>query len=324
VRTSPAWAGPKKKSQMYTSVFTHPACAGHDTGFGHPESPERLKAVLAALEDEAFQNLDRRTAPRASVEQLTRVHPLSHVERVLAAVPMQGHAELDSDTILSPGSGEAALHAAGAVCAAVDAVCSGEIRNAFCAVRPPGHHAEADRAMGFCLFNNVAVGAAHARAAHGLERIAVVDFDVHHGNGTQDIFEDDPCLFYASVHQFPLYPGTGAARERGNHGNVVNAPLPPMAGSAEFRHAMTTVVLPELGRFKPDLILISAGFDAHIRDPLAGLNLVEDDYVWATRKLAEIAREHCGSRIVSSLEGGYDLRALASSCAAHVKELMGS
>ncbi|HSK41801.1 MAG TPA: histone deacetylase family protein [Arenibaculum sp.] len=307
---------------MNTSVFTHSACLQHDTGVGHPECPARLKAVLAALEGEAFHLLDRRQAPRASVEQLSRVHPVAYIEKLLAAVPKEGHAHVDGDTVLSPGSGEAALRAAGAVCAAVDAVCTGESRNAFCAVRPPGHHAERAEAMGFCLFNNIAVGTAHARAAHGLRRVAIVDFDVHHGNGTQDIFDAEAGVFFASTHQSPLYPGTGRPDEHGRYGNIVNATLPAMAGSAEFRHAVTTHILPALDRFAPDLLMISAGFDAHTRDPLAGLHLVDDDYAWVTRKLGEIARTHCGARIVSSLEGGYDLRALASSSAAHVRELM--
>jgi acetoin utilization deacetylase AcuC-like enzyme len=307
---------------MNTVLFTHPACLEHDTGVGHPECSERLVAILRMLEGERFHLLERRSAPRAEVEQLARCHPREHVERLLASIPADGHVELDNDTILSPGTGEAALRAAGSVVAAVDAVYAGEARNAFCAVRPPGHHAEANRSMGFCLFNNAAVGAFHARAVHGIERAAVIDFDVHHGNGTQDIFAGDPGMFYASIHQWPLYPGTGAAEERGHHDNVVNAPLPALAGSPEFRHAMSTKVFPALERFKPELIIISAGFDAHTRDPLAALHLVEDDYVWVTRKLGEFAREYCGARLVSVLEGGYDIRALASSCAAHVEELM--
>jgi acetoin utilization deacetylase AcuC-like enzyme len=307
---------------MNTVLFTHPACLEHDTGLGHPECPERLKAILQVLEGERFHLLERRSAPLAEVDQLARVHPREHVERLLASIPAEDLVELDNDTILSPGTGEAALRAAGAVVAAVDAVCTGEARNAFCAVRPPGHHAETNRAMGFCLFNNAAVGAYHARAAHGVERVAVVDFDVHHGNGTQDIFQGDAGMFYASVHQWPLYPGTGSAEERGAYGNVVNAPLPAMSGSPEFRHAMTTRIFPALERFQPGMIIISAGFDAHTRDPLAALHLMEDDYAWVTRKLGEYAREFCGARLVSVLEGGYDIRALAASTAAHVQELM--
>lgn len=307
---------------MYTSLFTHSACLDHDTGLGHPECADRLRAVLAALETEEFYMLDRQEAPRATVEQLLRAHPQHHIDRVFSAIPETEHSGIDADTVVSPGSGEAALRAAGAVVAAVDAVATGQSRNAFCAVRPPGHHAEREKPMGFCLFNNAAVGAYHARAAHGLQRIAVMDFDVHHGNGTQDIFQHDPDLLYCSTHQSPLYPGTGAPDERGEYGNCVNATLPAMAGSPEFRHAMTTIVLPAIDHFKPDLLIISAGFDAHSRDPLASLHLIDDDFVWATRKLGDLARTHCGARIVSVLEGGYNLRALASACAAHVRELM--
>ncbi len=307
---------------MFTSLFTHGACLGHDTGPGHPECADRLRAVLAALEAEEFQMLDRQEAPRATVEQLLRAHAQRHIDQVLDAIPAGGHAGIDDDTVVSPGSGEAALRAAGAAVAAVDAVATGRSRNAFCAVRPPGHHAERATPMGFCLFNNVAVGALHARAVHGLRRIAVMDFDVHHGNGTQDIFRHDPDLLYCSTHQSPLYPGTGGAEETGDHGNCVNAPLPALSGSPEFRHAMTQTILPAIDRFQPDLLLVSAGFDAHSRDPLAGLHLIDDDFAWATRKLGELARLHCGARIVSVLEGGYNLRALASASAAHVRELM--
>ncbi len=306
---------------MTTLLYTHEACFDHDTGRQHPERPARLKAVLDALAGDGFAALERRVAPRAELAQLARVHPRDYVEQVLAAIPAQGIAHLDADTAVSPGSGEAALRAAGAVCAAVDAVMGGEATNAFCAVRPPGHHAEPATPMGFCLFNNVAVGAEQARAAHGLKRIAVVDFDVHHGNGTQALFEADPDLFYASTHQSPLYPGTGHADERGV-GNIVNAPLPPMAGSAEFRAAMSRIVLPALADFAPDFLIISAGFDAHRDDPLASLNFTEDDYGWATSELIGIAEACCGGRIVSALEGGYDLHALGASAAAHVKALM--
>lgn len=306
---------------MTTLLYTHPACLEHNPGHGHPERPDRLKAVLAALDDPDFQGLERREAPMADIEQVARVHPRAYVERVLQAVPESGTVGLDPDTYLSPASGEAALRAVGAVCAAIDAVMAGEARNAFCAIRPPGHHAEAAQAMGFCLFNQVAAGAAHARAVHGLKRVAVVDFDVHHGNGTQHIFERDPDLFYASTHQMPLYPGTGAADERGV-GNICNAPLSPAAGSDEFRAAMSETVLPALRAFAPELLLISAGFDAHRDDPLAGLSLVEDDYAWVTAELLRVAEACCGGRVVSALEGGYDLRALAASTAAHVRALM--
>ena len=306
---------------MATLLFTHPACLEHDPGQYHPESPSRLRAVLAALDAPEFGALARREAPAADIADIARVHPRDFVEAMLAAVPGTGYAGIDADTILSPGSGEAALRAAGAVVAAVDAVVSGEASNAFCAVRPPGHHAEPDRAMGFCLFNNVAIGAARARAVHGLARVAVVDFDVHHGNGTQAMFERDPSLFYASTHQSPLYPGTGARSERGV-GNIVNVPLPPMAGSAEFRRGVETSILPALETFAPDLVMASAGFDAHRRDPLAQLMLVEDDYAWVTERLLECAGRHAGGRLVSTLEGGYDLAALGASAAAHVRCLM--
>jgi acetoin utilization deacetylase AcuC-like enzyme len=306
---------------MTTLLFTHPACLEHDPGRYHPESPARLRAVLAALDAPEFARLDRRTAPEASLDDIARVHPRGFIEAMLAAVPATGHAGIDADTILSPESGRAALRAAGAVAAAVDAVVAGEADNAFCAVRPPGHHAEPGRAMGFCLFNNVAIGALRAREAHGLARVAVIDFDVHHGNGTQARFADDASLFYASTHQFPLYPGTGAASETGV-GNIVNVPLPPMAGSREFRLAVSREILPALDAFRPEMVLISAGFDAHKSDPLAQLLLEESDYTWITEQLLEIARHHAGGRVVSTLEGGYDLAALGASTAAHVRVLM--
>jgi acetoin utilization deacetylase AcuC-like enzyme len=306
---------------MTTRLYTHPACLQHDMGAGHPESPARLQAILAALAAPDFECLERAEAQLAGIDQIARAHPLAYVEGILKSVPRAGRVALDADTTLSPGSGEAALRAAGAVCAAVDAVASGETANAFCAVRPPGHHAEPMRAMGFCLFNNVAIGAHQARAVHGLRRAAVVDFDVHHGNGTQAMFQSDPEFFYASTHQMPLYPGTGAARETGV-GNICNAPLPPNAGSAEFRAAMAERVLPALADFRPDIILISAGFDAHRADPLANLALETDDYAWATDELLAVADRHCQGRLVSALEGGYDLAALAASTAAHVRRLM--
>lgn len=308
---------------MNTALLSHVACLGHDPGPGHPESPERLTAVRAALEGESFMYLDRPDAPLATVEQLARVHPRRHVEQVLAAVPAgDGWFAIDGDTVLSSGSREAALRAAGAVIAGVDLVMTGEVRNAFCAVRPPGHHAEAARAMGFCLFNNVAAGAAHARAVHGARRVAVIDFDVHHGNGIEDIFWDQPDLFYASVHQAPLFPGTGEAFETGVAGNILNLPLAAGSGSAEFRAAVAERILPAIEAFGPDLVMISAGFDAHRRDPLADLRLGVEDFAWVTRQIADLAGRVCDGRIVSSLEGGYDLHALASCAAAHVRELM--
>jgi acetoin utilization deacetylase AcuC-like enzyme len=306
---------------MTTWLFTHPACLTHEMGPHHPESPHRLRAILAALQAAEFAPLVRQEAPAATVDALAFVHDRGFVEAVLAAIPEAGIVALDPDTSVSSGSGEAALRAAGAVVAAVDAVLGGAADNAFCAVRPPGHHAEADAAMGFCLFNNVAVAAEHARRQHGLRRVAVMDFDVHHGNGTQHMFERDGDLFYASTHQSPLYPGTGDRAERGV-GNICNAPLPPGAGSAEFRAAMSEIVLPALDRFQPQLLLISAGFDAHHADPLANLELETADFAWATAMLREVADRHCRGRVVSTLEGGYDLDALAASAAAHVRALM--
>jgi acetoin utilization deacetylase AcuC-like enzyme len=306
---------------MATLLFTHPACLRHDPTPDHPESADRLAAILAALDAPEFAALIRREAPRAEQAWIERVHPAAFVEALLDAVPQTGYVAIDGDTIMSPESGEAALRAAGALCAAVDAVMAGEGDNAFCAVRPPGHHAEPSRAMGFCLFNNVAIGALHARAAHGCERVAVIDFDVHHGNGTQAMFEHDVSLFFASTHQSPLYPGTGMASEHGV-GNIVNVPLRPGSGSAEFRHAMGESILPALAAFRPDFILISAGFDAHRDDPLAGLNFTDEDFAWATHEIRAIAQAHCDGRLVSTLEGGYDLGAVASSASAHVRELM--
>lgn len=305
---------------MTTLVYTHPVFLEHDTGPHHPESPQRLRAILEMLDNQRLSGLERREAPEAQPEEIERVHSAAYIERVLAAIPASGHAALDADTVVSPKSGEAALRAVGAVCAAVDAVARGEAANAFCAVRPPGHHAEPERAMGFCLFNNVAIGALHARAAQGLKRVAVIDFDVHHGNGTQAAFERDPELFYGSTHQSPLYPGTGAREEKGV-GNIVNAPLPPGAGSEDFRRAMAEEILPALRTFAPDMVMISAGFDAHRDDPLASLALVEEDYAWITTELVTLAREACAGRIVSALEGGYNLEALATSCEAHIRAL---
>ena len=306
---------------MTTFLYTHPACLDHDPGRHHPELPARLRAVLAALDDPEFARLERREAPQAAREDLLRVHSRRHVEGILGAVPKTGHVGIDADTVMSPASGEAALRAAGAVVAAVDAVVSKEADNAFCAVRPPGHHAEPQRAMGFCLFNNAAIGALRARQVHGLARVAVVDFDVHHGNGTQAAFESDGSLFYASTHQYPLYPGTGAASETGV-GNIVNVPLRPMSGSGQFRLGMTQRILPALDAFRPDLVLVSAGFDAHKSDPLAQLLLEEGDYTWVTEKLLEIAYRHADGRFIATLEGGYDLAALGASVAAHIRELM--
>jgi acetoin utilization deacetylase AcuC-like enzyme len=307
---------------MRAAIYTHPDCLAHDPGPGHPESPARLAAVLEALADPRFALLDRIEAPCATRAQLTRVHRADHVEDILRSRGDEPWTRIDADTVMSPGSARAALRAAGAVCAAVDSAVTGWNRRSFCAVRPPGHHATPSTAMGFCLFNNVAVGAAHAIAVHGLERVAVVDFDVHHGNGTQDIFWRDPRVLYASSHQSPLYPGTGARSETGI-GNIVNAPLPAGAGAAEFRGAWEERILPALEAFGPQLLLISAGFDAHRLDPLASLNLETGDYAWITTRLVDVAARHARGRIVSSLEGGYSLTALRESVAAHVAALTG-
>jgi acetoin utilization deacetylase AcuC-like enzyme len=303
-----------------TAIYTHRVCLEHDPGPGHPESSARLAAVLEALDDARFASLARIEAPKATREQLARVHAQDLIDDVLEDPVDAGWRRLDPDTVMSPASGDAALRAAGAVCAAVDAAIAGTHKRAFCAVRPPGHHATRDTSMGFCLFNSVAVGTAHAIAAHGIARIAIVDFDVHHGNGTQDIFWSDARVLYASSHQWPLYPGTGARNETGA-GNIVNAPLRPGSGSAEFRRAHEEIVLPALEEFAPELILISAGFDAHKLDPLANLNLVADDYAWITGRLVEIADRHAEGRVVSSLEGGYSLTALRESTTAHLSAL---
>ena len=307
---------------MSLLFFTHPSGLAHDAGPGHPEAPVRLKAVLRAVDEAAIPGLERREATPATREQLERVHPGLYIDRILESIPAEGLRRLDADTVACPASGEAALRAAGAVCAAVDAVVGGEAKVAFSAMRPPGHHAEPMQAMGFCFFNNIAVGALQARAVHKLSRLAVVDFDVHHGNGSQAMFWDDPDTLYVSTHQSPLYPGTGAVRERGIKGNIVNRPLPPGADGAAFRSLVEREVLPVLDRFRPELVLVSAGFDAHRADPLANLMLEEDDFTWITRELVRIARRHAGGRVVSALEGGYDPPALARSVVAHLRALV--
>ena len=307
-----------------TVLFSHPACLEHDTGPGHPERPDRLRAVLAALEADEFKALKRESAPLAEDAQLLLAHTVHHVDGVRENLPTTGLAALDPDTIVSAGSWEAARRAAGAVVAAVDLIMAGQDQNAFCAVRPPGHHAERDGAMGFCLFNNIAIGALHARSVHQVERIAIVDFDVHHGNGTQDIVEKDPDFFFASTHQNGIYPGTGMAAEHGTVNNTLNIPLPSGTGSQAWRAAMTDKVLPALRAFAPGLIFISAGFDAHENDPLAGMRLTAEDFGWGTERICEVAAECCGGRVISTLEGGYDLEALAESASAHVRALMAS
>tara|TARA_R110002095_G_scaffold211049_1_gene198790 strand:- start:7126 stop:8199 length:1074 start_codon:yes stop_codon:yes gene_type:complete len=314
-------SGKRDEASMTTYLFTHRDCLFHDTGTGHPERADRLRIVLHQLDLENFPMLERRDAPMATREQLALAHTPAHLDLIAARAPQAGIINLDPDTFMSPGSENAALRAAGAVIAAVDAVMEQPDTNAFCATRPPGHHAEADRAMGFCLYNNIAIGAIYAREKYGLERVAVVDFDVHHGNGTQDIFEADASLFYASSHQAPFYPGTGAASETGV-GNIVNVPLPADAGSTEFRGAYDDVIFPALARFDPQILLVSAGFDAHEKDPLANLNLTGADYSWISEKLMAVADKHCEGRLVSVLEGGYDLEGLAEGVDAHVKALL--
>lgn len=306
---------------MTTLLVTHSACFKHETPPGHPENVERLRAVLGVLEAEEFMLLERVEAPRATREQIARVHPEGHIDFIEGSSPSEGFRRIDADTAMSPGSLEAAYRAAGAVTYGVDEVMAGRARNVFCAVRPPGHHAEPMTAMGFCLFNNIAIGALHAREAHGCARVAVVDFDVHHGNGTQAAFECDPSLLYISTHQWPLYPGTGRANEHGL-GNIYNRCLPPGAGSEEFRAAIDNAVIPTLEQFRPEFIFISAGFDAHVSDPLANLCLTESDFGYATAEIVKAADRLCGGRVVSALEGGYDLEALAASTRAHVRALM--
>jgi acetoin utilization deacetylase AcuC-like enzyme len=305
-----------------TLLISHAACLAHDMGEGHPERPDRVRAIERALESEAFQTLAREAAPRADPSAIARVHRQDYIEAIRAAAPKEGRTALDADTSMSPGSFEAALRAAGGAVFAVDEVMGGKVRNAFVSTRPPGHHAEVATPMGFCFFNNAAIAARHAQAAHGAERVAIVDFDVHHGNGTQHIFWDDPTVMYASTHQMPHYPGTGAVGERGEHNQIVNAPLRAGDGGEAFREAMEAAILPRIEAFAPDLMVISAGFDAHRRDPLGNLNFVEADFAWATRKLMGVARKTSGERVVSVLEGGYDLEGLARSVAAHVSALM--
>jgi acetoin utilization deacetylase AcuC-like enzyme len=306
---------------MTTAFITHGDCLRHVNPPGHPERHERLEAVCAALEAEEFAYLVRVDAPLVTDEQVLRVHPAAYLDRLKSRSPAQGYAPIDGDTFMMPETLNAARRAAGAVVQAVDMVMSGEVGNAFCAIRPPGHHAETATAMGFCFFGNVVVGARHAMAVHGIERVAILDWDVHHGNGTQDLVWDDPRILFCSTHQMPLYPGTGAADEIGAHGQVINVPLPPGASGGVFRAGMLGRVLPAIEAHDPQLIMISAGFDAHARDPLANLNLTEADFAWATTQLCSLAHQHCRGRLVSTLEGGYDLSSLASSVTTHVRVL---
>ena len=311
---------------MATLLITHQAFLEHDTGFGHPERADRIRAIDKVLGHDSYAALERLDAPlRADVEEQIRLaHPADHLNSVRGASEVakaRGQIHIDGDTIVSRGTWEAALRAVSAGLEAVDRVMTGTVANAFCSVRPPGHHAEADRAMGFCFFANAAIAARYARKKHGAERVAVIDFDVHHGNGTQDIFWSDKDLFYGSTHQMPLFPGTGELSETGV-GNIWNAPMRAGDGGEAFREAMTERILTPLHNFSPDLVIISAGFDAHKHDPLGGMRLVEADYIWATEALAKVAASHSNGRIVSMLEGGYDLEALAKSVGVHVRTLM--
>ena len=310
---------------MSTLLISHPACLNHLTPPGHPERPDRLRAIEEALADERFQLLAREQAPMAAQEIIALVHPTEYIEAIRNAAPSDGErmVRLDADTSMSSGSFEAALRGAGGATLAVDEVMNQKAANAFVAVRPPGHHAEVARPMGFCLFNNAAIAARYAQNRYGVERAAIVDFDVHHGNGSQDIFWADKSVLYCSTHEMPLYPGTGSREERGEHDNIVNAPLRSGDGGPQFREAFESVILPRLRAFAPDFIVISAGFDAHRRDPLANLNLVEADFAWATQKIMDVADARAQGRVVSVLEGGYDLEGLSQSAAAHVTALMG-
>lgn len=308
---------------MTTLYYYHDDFLRHDTGVAHPECAARLSSIDAALSRPEFKALHKITPQLNDRAQqyITLIHSQHHLDHILNTAPTQGHAYLDADTVMSPGSVNAALLAVSSVCDAVDRLLTQQANNAFCALRPPGHHAEADRAMGFCLFNNIAIAAAYASRQHGTKRIAIVDFDVHHGNGTQQAFYQEPNVLYASSHEMPHYPGTGYPSETGV-GNIVNVPLSAGDGGAEFRHKYRNIILPAIKKFQPDLILISAGFDAHKDDPLASIRLEEDDFAWVTQQLVDIAEQCCAGRILSLLEGGYNLNALAQSVAAHVHTLM--
>jgi acetoin utilization deacetylase AcuC-like enzyme len=307
---------------MTTAFLTHPDCLGHVTPSGHPERVERLEAILARIDAPEFSDLDRIEAPLGTVDQVLLAHPLDYYRRIESAIPDSGIVTLDADTYLSPRTLNAVLRGVGAAVKAVDLVLDGEADNAFCATRPPGHHAETSTAMGFCLFGNVAIAAKHALQNRGLDRVAIVDFDVHHGNGTQDLVWNEPGIFFASTHQMPLYPGSGYPSERGAHNNILNVPLNSGADGSALINAFRQSILPAVRRFKPELLLISAGFDGHRDDPLAGLNFETSDFSEVTRLLCDFATEACGGRVVSVLEGGYDLEALADSVAAHVRVLM--
>jgi acetoin utilization deacetylase AcuC-like enzyme len=309
---------------MSTLLFSHPACLDHLTPPGHPERPDRMRAVAQVLGESRFDGLVREEAPEGTLDLVTLCHDEHYVEELRRIAPDKGLIYLDGDTSMSPGTWEAVMRGVGGAVAATDAVMSGTSSNAFVAMRPPGHHAETSKPMGFCFFDHAAIAARHAQRKYGIARAAVVDFDVHHGNGTQDIFWADPTMMYCSTHQMPLFPGTGASGERGDHDTIVNAPLAPNDGAAKFRAAFENLILPQLTKFAPEMIIISAGFDAHRRDPLANINLDAEDFGWVTRRLMDVADKSAGGRIVSVLEGGYDLQGLKESVAAHVTALMGA
>lgn len=308
-----------------TVILSSDACLGHFPGPEHPECPDRLIAVRDALTTPEFESIPWRHAPMGTKEQLLLVHTPEYVKRIETIRPKVGYVPLDGgDTIMSPGTWDCVMSCVGAACLGVDMVMKGEADNVFCATRPCGHHAEPDRAMGFCVFNHAAIGAAYACDKYKLDRVAIVDFDVHHGNGTQDAFYHRPEIFYASTHQSPFYPGSGARYETGIDHNIVNVPLSRGAGSDKFRNAMTFEILPALKKFNPSILIVSAGFDAHRKDPLGGLSFTDDDFYWVTKELMKVADECCDGKIVSILEGGYSLDGLASGSAAHVRALMGN
>ncbi|UXT48107.1 histone deacetylase family protein [Agrobacterium tumefaciens] len=309
---------------MATRLYEHPIFLEHITPPGHPERPDRLRSLNIALEHPNFERLERKEAPQANEDAVLLAHPEEHLLAVMRQIPQEDGEinRIEADTYASPKSLQAALTGIGAAMAAVDDVFTGAADNVFVAARPPGHHAETAKAMGFCLFNNVAIAARHAQKKHGAERIAIIDWDVHHGNGTQDIFWNDTSVLFCSTHQMPLYPWSGDKNETGAKNNIVNAPLSPNTGSEHFREAFKSRVLPAIADFSPDLILISAGFDAHHRDPLAQINLVGEDFDWATGRLLEMADKYTSNRVVSLLEGGYDLEGLAESAAMHILRMM--
>lgn len=309
---------------MSTLFLSHSACLRHATPPGHPERADRLRAVAEVLSEERFGKLARDEAPEGNLDLVTLCHNEHYVTELRHIAPASGTIYVDGDTSMSPGTWDAIMRGVGGAVAATEAVMSGQHENAFVAIRPPGHHAETAKPMGFCFFDNVAIAARHAQRKYGIERVAIVDFDVHHGNGTQDIFWSDRTVMYCSTHQMPLFPGTGSRGERGDHDTIVNAPLASEDGGAEFRSAFENLILPRLKSFSPELIIVSAGFDAHYRDPLASLNLRAEDYGWVTRQLMGIADASAEGRIVSVLEGGYDLVGLQESVAAHVGALMGA